>query len=113
MTRTSVSLLNVKFVGVLSTVTVITPNQYSADGCQRGTSHLISPHPASPSPDDTGNYPTIRRGKKKARSVASSLTEFSKGRGRGPGGWATGNDWETANNCGLARWTDEGAGGAA
>ena len=49
VTRTSVSLLNVKFVGVFSTVTVITPNQYSADGCQRGTSHLISPHFASAS----------------------------------------------------------------
>lgn len=109
VTRTSVSLLNVKCV--LSTVTVITPNQYSADGCQRGTSHLISPRLTSPSSDDTGNYPTIRRSEK-TRSVAGSSTEFSKEReGGGPSWWATGSDWKTANNCGLTRWTGEGTGG--
>lgn len=113
VTRPSVSLLNVKFVGVLSAVTVITPNQYSADGCQRET---VPPHLTSPrltlAGNDTGNYPTIRRGEK-ARSVAGSLTEFSKGGGaaRGPGGWATGSDWEIANNCGHVRWTGERTGG--
>lgn len=113
VTRTSVSLLNVKFVGVLSTVTVITPNQYSADGCQRGTSHLISPHLVSLR-DDTGNYPTIRR-REKTRSVAGSSTEFSEGGGQGGRGTRrVGNRKRLGKPriiAALVRWTGEGTGG--
>lgn len=84
MTRTSASLLNVKFVRVLSAVTVITPNQYSAESWQRGTFYLTLP-PSLRLADDDGNYPTSRRGEK-TRSVTGSSTEFSEGGERGESG---------------------------
>lgn len=99
------SLLNVKFVGALSTVTVITPNQYSADGCQRGTSHPASPlFPLS----SRLFRRVITRRFAVCKKTRVYRPYFFKRRGpQARKGRPPEVAGKTANNCGPARWTGE------